>query len=322
MKKDENSQALLLHCRCNYTHFVIGYNNIILLCHFYRDFKLYKNLSYPFIIEGDLKKKGSKFMLRRPDLGMLLFYELIESTITDYYSRFKYNVYKTIPESFQYFHLVEIRYIDEDECHIRSSLLYDNKIFISEREIKALIKFQKNLYRCIEISVRKYTVLKLSTPSITINCNIELIWDILRNMKLIHKYIHLLCNKINYNGEIIKKDLTLELINIKRKKITKSIAKVTKCYIAKSEVTKESIIELLIQKDNNKKDFSLFNENKIILRLYEFNGICSMYLLFFFFNIHDYWIMENFTKIKNKQLQKFKEMVENYKQNLKNNEKK
>ena len=81
MKKDENSQALLLHCRCNYTHFVIGYNNIILLCHFYRDFKLYKNLSYPFIIEGDLKKKGSKFMLRRPDLGMLLFYELIESTI-------------------------------------------------------------------------------------------------------------------------------------------------------------------------------------------------------------------------------------------------
>ena len=44
--------------------------------------------------------------------------------------------------------------------------------------------------------------------------------------------------------------------------------------------------------------------------------------MFNVFIIHDYWIMENFTKIKNKQLQKFKEMVENYKQNLKNNEKK
>ena len=217
MKRNETAQSLLLHFNCNYNHFVIGNNNIALSIHFYRDFKEYKNMSYPFILKGDLKRKGSKFMLRRPDLGVIMFYEIKEVIITDYYSRFKYQIYKTIPETFNYIHLVEMRYINEDQCDIRSTLIYDNKIFLSEEEFQTVIKFKIHLFKSIEVSLRKLTVLKLSAAYTIINSKIELIWNILRNMKLIHKYIHLLGDTINYDGNIFKKDDIIELINTKGK---------------------------------------------------------------------------------------------------------
>ena len=90
-------------------------------------------------------------MLRRPDLGVLMFYEILESTITDYYSRFKYYIYKTIPETFNFIHLVEVRYINEDQCDIRSSLIYDNKIFLSEKELQQTLLLKFKLYKQIEI---------------------------------------------------------------------------------------------------------------------------------------------------------------------------
>ena len=171
MKKNEAGNSLLLNCRCNYTHFVIASHNIVLTCHLYREFKVYKDLSYPFIIEGNLKEKGTKFMLKRPDLGVNLYYELMESIITDYYSRFKYKIYKTTPELFQYFHLIEIRYINEEECTIMSSLIYDNKIFFSEKDIQDVVKSQKKLYKSISLSMRKFTILRTATAFTVINCN-------------------------------------------------------------------------------------------------------------------------------------------------------
>ena len=317
MKKNETANSLILNCRCNYTHFVIASYNIILTCHLYREFEVYKNLSYPFIIEGNLKEKGTKFMLKRPDLGVNLFYELIESTITDYYSRFKYKIYKTIPESFQYIHLIEIRYLNEDECTILSSLIYDNKIFSSEKDIQDVVQFQKNLYKTISLSMRKFTVLRLATAYTVINCNIELIWNIVRNMKMIHKYVKLLGDQINYEGEILKKDMIIQLINIKAKNNFVSIAKVNNCKKIKNRSTKECVIELLLKKDKDKEKQNQrpFSETKIILRIYELNGRCSMYILYFFENIQNYVLVEYFTKMKNKELIKFKNMIENYNNN-------
>jgi hypothetical protein len=316
MKRNENVNALLLNCRCNYTHFVIATSNIILTCYFYRDFKVYNNLSYPYIIEGGFKRKGNKFMIRRPDLNMNIFYELIESTITDYYSKFKYKIFKTIPESFEYFHQTEIRYINEDECTILSSLIYDNKIFFAEKEMQAVAHFQKKLYKNITLNLQKFTILKLSTTYIAIKCNIELIWDIIRNMKLIHKYVHLIGKKVEYNGEIIKKDIIIKIKDIKEKIKFTSLAKVNKCRLIKNESTKECVIELLFQneQEKEKKSFPPFTEKKIALRIYELNGICSLYILYYFVHIHEYSQMENFTKIKNKELMKLKLMIENYKQ--------
>jgi len=316
MKKNESSQTVSLYCRCNYSHFVIGYYNAILSCHFYRDHQTLKHLSYPFIIEGELRKKGLKFMLRRPDLNILLFYELKEVTVTDYYSIIKYNIYKTIPRSMEYVHQIEIRYINEDECHVISSFIYDNKIYFSENDFQKIIRTLKDTYRCIEYSLREFTVLKLSTAYTVINSDIELIWDIIRNMKMIHKYIHLLGDNIIYDGKIIKKDTIIKLINEKGKKKNKSIAKINKCKMVKNNLTKESIIEILFQNNDKSKELDLFSEKQIVIRIYEFEKRCTLYILYLFCNTYDYRVLESFTKAKNKELKKLKYIIENYRKKI------
>ncbi len=312
MKRNETAQSLLLHFKCNYNHFVIGHYNAAFSCNFYREFKEYKNLSYPFILKGDLKRKGTKFILRRPDLGVIMFYEIIDVIVTDYYSRFKYQIYKTIPETFKYTHLLEIRYINEDQCDIRSSLIYDNKIILSEKEFKDVIRFKINLFKSFEVSLRQFIVLKLALVYTFINSKIELIWNILKNMKMIHKYTHLLEEKINYNGKILQKGDFIMLINFKEKK---EIAKINRYKLSQMDLTKEGIIELLFQKveDNN----SPFAKTKIIIRIYEFNGKCSMYLFFYFLNAQSLCTLEKFNKRKNRELNKFKDIVENYNVNNK-----
>ena len=316
MKRNETAQSLLLYYNCNYNHFIKGNCNAALSCHLYREYKGYKNLSYPFILKGNLREKGTQFMLRRPDLGVLMFYEIKEILITDYFSRFKYQIYKTIPETFKYIHLIEIRYINEDQCEVRSSLIYDNKIFLSEKEFQDVVRIKLNVFKSIELCLRKFTIPKLSLVYTVINCNIELIWDILKNLKMIHKYCLLLDDKINYKGNVLKKDDIIELISIRGKNISKSIAKVNKLKMSKTDLTKDGIIELLFQKlDQDKNPFA---KSKIIFRIYEFERKCSMYILFYFLNNQINYDLDNFTRRKNKELTVFKDIVENYNSNSKN----
>ena len=68
MKKGEIVNSILMKYNCMYNHFVLGNKNIIFAIYLLRDFKDFKKLSYPFIIEGDLKNKGTKFIMRRSDI--------------------------------------------------------------------------------------------------------------------------------------------------------------------------------------------------------------------------------------------------------------
>ena len=212
MKKNDITLSLLLNLKCNYNHFILGTYNSVFSIHLYREFDPYTKLSYPIIIKGDFKERGSKFMLKRTDLGVLMFYEVKETIITDYYSRFTYLIYKTIPKTFKYTHIVEVRYINEYQCDIRASIIYD-KYILSERELQEGIKHINKVYRNKELSLRTFIARKISNIYVVINSNIELIWNILRNMKMIHKYINFFGNKINYNGEILKKDDIIEISN-------------------------------------------------------------------------------------------------------------
>ena len=113
MKKDEISQPLIMNCKCHFTHMILGTYNLVLSCQFQ---KKYNNFfSYPIVIRGNLKEKGSRFMLKMEDLDLYIFYEISDIIITDYYAIFKFHVYKTIPETFEFDHFVEIRYENEDE---------------------------------------------------------------------------------------------------------------------------------------------------------------------------------------------------------------
>ena len=313
MKRNEIAQSVLLNLICNYNHLLLGSYNLVLCTHLYRENETYKNLNYPLILKGNTQEKGSKFILRRPDLGVLMFYEVLEIIITDYYSRFKYLIYKTIPKTFKYIHLLELRYINEYQCDVRISLIYEKYVFSSEKEFQDAIKHMNKLYRTIELSLRNFIIRKISNSYITINCNIELIWDILRNMKMVHKYIHLFGNEISYNGEIVKKNDIIEIIQFKNKNQFKLIAKVNKCKMIKKDLTKECIMELLFQNDNEYNNYDL-SLAKIIIRIYEFEGKCTMHILYFFLYIQEYDEILKFTLMKNNELNKFKQMIERYKE--------
>ena len=311
MNSKENAQSLLLNYNCKYNHFIAAYYNAAYIIHLFRDFEVYNNLSYPYILKGNLKRKGTKFMLRRPDLGVLMFYEILESTITDYYSRFKYYIYKTIPETYNYVHIVEARYINEDQCDIRTSLVFDNKIFFSEKELHDTLKFIYMLYKQIESSLRNYIIQKLAIAHTIINNKLELVWNILLNMKIIHKYSKLFCDKINYEGNFLRKNDIVQLIYYKGKNKNKYKAKINRCKMSSMVLTKEGVIELLFEK-NDEINNCPFSKAKIILRIYEYEGKCSMYILYYFLNDQNYNFLDIYTKKKNKELYKLKNIIENY----------
>lgn len=309
MNNNATIQSLIMHCRCNFSHMIIGTYNMALSCHFQREYC--KNLSYPIIIKGNLKEKGSKFIIKRQDLNLYIFYEILEIVITDYYACFKYHVYKTIPETYEYDYILQVRYINEDQCDFFVCFVFDHRIYLSERDMREEMKFKKDLYKNIERSLINYDLLKICYVYTEIKCKIELIVDILKNMKVIHKYCHILADEINYEDEILKKNSIIDLIEVNNNTILKSKAIVHKSTLNKSDISKEYILEFLFNK--NKDLLTCNSKTKIMIIIYEYNGYCSLYLLYFFYYIQknkENFI--NFAKLKNRELLKFKAIITNY----------
>ena len=312
MKKNETVQSLYYLSKTIYNESILG-GYPIYFCHLFRNFKAYKDLSYPILLKGDLDRVKSKFIIRRPDLGVYMFYEFIESTITDYYSKFKFHIYKTIPKTFEFIHQLEYYYLNEDECLIFSSLIYNNEIIFTKNDLKTFYKFQTKISKTIEGFMMKSKLFKISVAYTIININIELIWKIIRNMKMIHKYINLLSDEIEYDGEILKKNKIIKLIKGDGK--GHKVAIVKECKMVKYDSIKECVIELLFQKENGKNYIGPFSESKIVIRIYEYNGINTIYLFHFFVNRYEYTEIQKFTKIRNKKLSKFKDIIEHYIEN-------
>ena len=83
--------------------------NKIYGCHLFTDLRAYKYLTYPILIEGDLKRKGEKYLVVRPNLEVIIFYKIIESVVRDYYSNFKFQIYDAFLEPFECIHQIEVR---------------------------------------------------------------------------------------------------------------------------------------------------------------------------------------------------------------------
>ena len=312
MKKNETIQSLYYLSKTIYNESILG-GYPINFCYLFRNFKVYKDLSYPILLKGDLDRLKSKFIIRRPDLGVYMFYEFIESIITDYYAKFKFHIYKTIPKTFEFIHQLEYYYTNEDECLIYSTLIYHNEIIFTKNDLKKFYKFQTNVSKSIESCMMKSKLLKLSVAYTTININIELIWKIIRNMKMIHKYIDLLSDQVEYDGEILKKNKIIKLIKGKGK--SHKVAIIKECKMAKYDSIKECVIELLFQKEKEKNNKEPFLETKIVIRIYEYDGKNTMYLFHFFVNRYEYSEIQKFTKIRNKKLAKFKDIIEHFIEN-------
>lgn len=313
MKKNEISQPLIMDCKCNYSHMILGTYNLVLSCQFQKKYN--KHFSYPIIIRGNLNEKGSRFALKLGDL--YLFYELSDIIITDYYAIFKFHVYKTIPETFEFDHFVEIRYENENEF----TLFIFNSVqgkYLTQEDILSAIRNRKEIYINIENSLKQFKLLKIASVHQIINCKIELIWDIIRNLKILNKYNHLLADQIEYNGNLLAKDKIIKLIDKNNNISYESIAKIKKCMMKKSKIEKEFNIQLLVSKEKNFYPF--YSIKKIIIQAYEYEEKCSIYILFFFKDILSKDKFSIFNKEKNIELIKFKNIVENYNKSKPNNE--
>ena len=310
MKKNEISQPLIMDCKCHFSHMVLGTYNIALSCQFQKKYN--NKFSYPIVIRGNLKEKGSRFILKMDDLDLYLFYEISDIIITDYYAIFKYHVYKTIPETFEFDHFVEMRYENEDEFTLFIGNSVEDK-YMTKQDILSAIKRRKEIYINIENSLRQFKLLKIASIHQTINCKIELIWDIIRNMKMIHKYSHLLADQVEYNGNLLKKGKIIKLIetNNNNKTSLETLAKVKDFTKKKSKIEKEFNIQISVAKDNN--NISSYPLKKIIITVYEYEGKCSVYFLFFFKDILSKDKFSLFNNEKNNELMKFKKIIENYK---------
>ena len=310
MKKNEISQPLIMDCKCNFSHMILGTYNLVLSCQFQKKYN--NQFSYPVIIRGNMKEKGSRFMLKIEDLDIYIFYEISDIIITDYYAFFKYHIYKTIPETFEYDHFVEMRYENEDEFTLFIGLLFQDK-YITQEDLLRAMKQRKEIYTNIENSLRQFKLLKIASIHQTMDCKIELIWDIIRNMKMIHKYNHLLADQVEYSGNIISKDKIIKLINKNddNSKVSfELIAKVKKCAIKKSKIGKEFNVEISVNKNTNTIPY--YPIKKIIITVYEYEKKCSMYILFIFKDILNKDIFSIFNKEKNIELMRFKNIIENY----------
>ena len=310
MKKNEISQPLIMDCKCHFSHMVLGTYNIALSCQFQKKYN--NQFSYLIVIRGNLKEKGSRFILKMDDLDLYLFYEISDIIITDYYAIFKYHVYKTIPETFEFDHFVEMRYENEDEFTLFIGNSVEDK-YMTKQDILSAIKRRKEIYINIENSLRQFKLLKIASIHQTINCKIELIWDIIRNMKMIHKYSHLLADQVEYNGNLLKKGKIIKLIetNNNNKTSLETLAKVKYFTKKKSKIEKEFNIQISVAKDNN--NISSYPLKKIIITVYEYEGKCSVYFLFFFKDILSKDKFSLFNNEKNNELMKFKKIIENYK---------
>ena len=305
MKKDEISQPLIMNCKSHFSHMILGTYNLVLSCQFQKKYN--NQMSYPIVIRGNLKEKGSRFMLKIEDLDLYIFYEISDIIITDYYAIFKFHVYKTIPETFEFDHFVEIRYENEDEFTLFIVHSVQGK-YLSQEDILQAIQRRKEIYINIENSLREFKLLKIISVYQVINCKIELIWDIIRNLKMIHKYTHLLADQIEYEGNILTKGMIIKLIkkNNNNKIDFETKAKIKYLTMKKSKIEKEFNIQISLGKDKN----TILK--KIIITVYEYEGKCSVYLLFFFKSILRRDKFTNILNKKNNELMKFKKIVENY----------
>ena len=82
-------------------------------------------------------------MLKLEDLDLYIFYEISDIIITDYYAIFKFHVYKTIPETFEFDHFVEIRYENEDEFTLFIVHSIQDKYLSQEDILQAIQRIKK-----------------------------------------------------------------------------------------------------------------------------------------------------------------------------------
>lgn len=302
----KSSNSIITKCKAEYTSMVISLFKSEYSNHF-RNKNLPKEnqINYPLLLSQNFNLIGDKFIIKEEN--KIIFVEIKDLIITDYFSRINFNIYKTIPKSLNYELIFDIYYNSiDDTCTLFSSYIYEkNNDMILDDIKKKKINENKNMIFNIEKSINNNELSKLIIISELIFCNIDLLWAFFLNMKIVHKYTKLIANKVEYEGDVIGEDMVIKLGRGGRKF---NEATVTKCGLR----LKEGEIEIVINPGFNLR----FNENRILIKMYEYDNKCTIQL-FFFFNKKYNDLQKHFYEMKkHHELKLIKKMVEHYNNNL------
>ena len=313
MRKNETSQALFFQTKQDYNIHSKLYHDIVLFCHSQKDRKKYE-ISLPFLIEGKIGQIGCKYMLiQKLDSKIKIFYKLIEYISTDYFTHIKSHAYKTIPATFEYDYVIDLFYNGLDEALIFSTFIYNNSIQITDYEIHYEMMKRKNEFLCNEIFIENKEHLKLSKAEININVNINILWRILLNMKVVHKYVKLICKEIKYKDDLIHKGINIIL------NYNNSTAKgiVSECRKKKSCALIDMLINEFIGANDEENSVFCNPISNIRIILYEYKKQTTIYLFFCFEKEQNMSKLMKFQYRNEIELLKLKNIVEHFKNNKK-----
>ena len=218
---------------------------------------------------------GSEFTLLFEE-RIQIYFRLKTLIETDYYAHVEYFAYKTEPESFQYSFIMNVHYISPNTCLLITNYRYPNSVHLPSINILNETKRRRKIYKNMEHKIIQGFYHRFNIEYVNIHSPMNLIWELLLNLKALHKVVHILGDKIDYKGKMLSKGTNIKIVSrvpyIKNKYVEQH-----------AEVTslKQMEMECEIVFHTVQHDFKNTHEYIIKLFLYkgEGNNSCTVYMI-------------------------------------------
>ncbi len=245
-------------------------------------YKYNKKITYPILIQGKIPEINCKFMIYYGNLKLKIYYEI-----------------KTEPETITFDHIMNILNGKGNYSTVFSTYIYNEKIIISDKELKAEMMFHLTSLKNIISYIEEKHIFKVIRNEILIDCKMNLITKIMSNIKMVHKYSKLFGEKVESKDIIIKEGSEI-IVN----------DSILLKYIVSKITDKRYKYSIEIKIANNIKN--IFYPNKIKLLLYEEENKTTVYIFYFFKKPFNYSEFISFQFKQQKELQKLKDIIEHF----------
>ena len=252
----------------HFTHFLRLYNGSLSK---YPIFKCNNNSQWEI---------GSEFTLLIEE-RIQIYFRLKTLIETDYYTHVEYFAYKTEPESFQYSFIMNVHYISPNTCLLITNYRYPNSVHLPSTNILNEAKRRRKIYKNMEHKIIQGFYHRFNIEYINIHSPMNLIWELLLNLKVLHKFVHILGDKIDYEGKMLSKGTIIKIVScapyIKNKSVEQQAEVIS---LKQMEMECEIVFQTVQHCFKNTHEYII----KLFLYKGEGNNSCTVYMI----NLFDY----------------------------------
>ena len=296
---NKNTQALVFPINAKRELILKSIKNLSYFVYFMRNISK-SSVKYPFYLKGNPNEDEGAIFIQIFDEYIKVYSKIKTMIETDYFVRIIYEAYKTIPTSFEFEYIITIFFTGFEKCFLVSNFRYSKKISLPKPSISDERQKRVKLFLNIQRKLIENELNKFNIEEILINAPFKLVFDIFLNFKLVNKYIKIFGKIIEYNGNIIKDNMIVNIIGKENLLLTVKIEK-----IEKNE--KECLIQFTKEYNNE-----INKQEKIIFLIYGEGQKTMIYMMNFF----NYFLSDdNLNKLttdKKNMLYKLKTIIENY----------